>query len=112
MELKQVIKYSVYYILMIMASYYITLIGLPSLYHMSLLIVPFYNYLAIRFAIIRPSNKFPAMKKDSWKHIIVITTLFNLVFFWVVSIDYGLWGVLWIVVVHLLELSFCRREIF
>ena len=74
------------YIVMVLIAYYINYLGIPNLYTINLLIIPFLNYLIIKWGVIKVLND-KITKKDICSPFLLITTLFNIIFFYINQFD-------------------------
>lgn len=78
------LNYSCRYILMVLIAHYIKKIGIESLYTINLLIIPFLNYIILQWGVIKVLNgNDKVTKKDIFKPFLLITTLFNIIFFYI-----------------------------
>ena len=80
----RILKYSFKYILIIVLTHFICqyLIGIPNLYKIHIAVMPFYNYLVLNRGIMIPLSKdLKVNKKDITKSFLIITSLFNIIFF-------------------------------
>ena len=80
----RILKYSFKYILIILITHFTCqyLIGIPNLYKIHISIMPFYNYLLLNRGIMIPLSKdLKVNKKDIMKSFLIITSLFNIIFF-------------------------------
>ena len=76
------------YILMVLIAYYINYLGIPSLYTINLLVILLLNYLIIKWGVIKVLNENDkATKKDIFSPFLLITTLFNIIFFYINQFD-------------------------
>jgi hypothetical protein len=84
----KVIEYSVKYILMVIIANYINLVigFIPNLYSL-IILIPIINYLVLMWGIIKPLNKEKISKKDMHLPFIVVTSIFNIIFFSIQSFD-------------------------
>jgi hypothetical protein len=84
----KVIEYSVKYILMVIIANYINLVigYIPNLYSL-IILIPIINYLILMWGIIRPLENDRISKKDIYSPFLIITSLFNIVFFSIQSFD-------------------------
>ena len=76
------------YILMVLIAYYINYLDIPSLYTINLLVILLLNYLIIKWGVIKVLNENDkATKKDIFSPFLLITTLFNIIFFYINQFD-------------------------
>ena len=78
------LNYSCRYIIMVLIAHYIKKIGIESLYTINLLIIPFLNYLILQWGVIKVLNENDKItKKDIFLPFLLITTSFNIIFFYI-----------------------------
>lgn len=80
----RILKYSIKYILIIYITNFMCqyIIGIPNLYKIHIAIMPFYNYLVLNRGTMIPLSKdLKVSKKDIAKSFLIITSLFNIIFF-------------------------------
>lgn len=100
----QVLKYSFTYIFIMLMTHFVCLylIGMPNLYDIHILIVPFYNYLVLDRGIMLPlSKKINITKKDIMISFLIITSLFNIIFYWL--IEFTITEIIIIVIINIIE---------
>ncbi len=78
-------------------------IGIPyHLYGIHILIMPFYNYLVLNRGIMVPLSKdFNINKEDIKKSFLIITSLFNIIFFY--WLEFKILNIIIIVILNIIE---------
>jgi hypothetical protein len=85
--MSKVIEYSMKYILMVVIANYLNLVigYIPNLYSI-IILIPIINYLILTWGTIRPLENDKIYKKDIYLPFLIITSLFNVIFFAIQSI--------------------------
>jgi hypothetical protein len=87
----KVIKYSLYYALIMFIGHYLKVMGLPSIFSLPFFILIPYNYLAILFGIKKPIEKNNDLNyKANLKYFIIFTSLIIVILYFVVNLSTGM----------------------
>lgn len=111
--MKKILKYSLIYELIMFIGHYIKIIGIPSIFDFSFLLLIAYNFLAIKIGIINNIDKNKdIIYKDNTLKFIFITSLFNTILCLLVNLDIGITFSHWSVfmIINAIELFIVRPK--
>lgn len=99
--------YPLKYIIAMLICHYVKYIGIPNIFTINLLIIPIANYLVLKGTVFHPLEKDNTnSKKDISNSFLLITTLFNIIFFFITG--YELNYIIFLVTSNIIEFIIIR----
>ncbi|MDD3392603.1 MAG: hypothetical protein PHE54_03605 [Bacilli bacterium] len=98
-------KYITIYLILYLLKY----IGIPSVLEMTLIVVPIINYVILKSVIFKKlEDDTKTDKKDIIKPFLITTTIFNLIFFYLVQYSYQF--ILIIIISNIIEFIIIKNQ--